>query len=46
MTVNEMREIFNLSPIEGGEVILQDLNHIDSSIANEYQMGGDSNEGN
>lgn len=45
MTVNELREVFNLSPREDGDVIMQDLNHIDSSIANQYQ-GGDSNEGN
>lgn len=46
MTVNEMREVFNLEPIENGDVILQDLNHIDSNIANDYQLGGDKNEGN
>lgn len=40
LTMNEIREIFNLAPLEDGERILQDLNHIDSSIANEYQ-GGD-----
>ena len=44
MTINELREIFNLAPREDGDVILQDLNHIDSSIANEYQVGGESNE--
>ena len=46
MTINEMREVFNLSPREGGDIILQDLNHINSDIADEYQMGGDTNEGN
>jgi phage portal protein BeeE len=46
MTVNELREIFNLSPREDGDVILQDLNHIDSNIANDYQLGGETNEGN
>ena len=45
MTINEMREIFNLAPREDGDVIMQDLNHIDSTIANDYQ-GGDINEGN
>ena len=44
MTINELREIFNLAPRENGDVILQDLNHIDSTIANEYQVGGESNE--
>lgn len=46
MTVNELREVFNLAPREDGDVIMQDLNHIDSTIANEYQNGGDTNEGN
>lgn len=45
MTINELREVFNLSPREDGDVIMQDLNHIDSTIANDYQ-GGNSNEGN
>ena len=44
MTINELREVFNLAPREDGDVIMQDLNHIDSSIANEYQVGGESNE--
>ncbi len=43
MTVNEMREVLNLEPIEDGDKIMQDLNHIDGSIANEYQ-GGKENE--
>lgn len=42
MTVNEMREILNLAPREDGDVIMQDLNHIDSSIANDYQVGNDN----
>lgn len=37
MTVNELREVFNLAPRADGDVIMQDLNHIDSSIANDYQ---------
>lgn len=41
MTINEMREIFNLAPREDGDVIMQDLNHIDSDIANDYQTGND-----
>lgn len=44
MTINELREVFNLAPREDGDVIMQDLNHIDSSIANEYQVGGNENE--
>lgn len=50
MTINELREVFNLAPREDGDVIMQDLNHIDSNIANDYQLGnetgGETNEGN
>ena len=46
LTINEIREIFNLAPVEGGEARMNDLNHISSDIANEYQIsnlkgGGD-----
>lgn len=40
LTMNEIREIFNLAPLEDGSKILQDLNHINSDIADDYQ-GGD-----
>lgn len=39
MTINEIREIFNLPPVEDGDKIMQDLNHIDNNIANQYQVG-------
>lgn len=39
MTINEIREMFNLAPVEDGDRIMQDLNHIDNKIANEYQVG-------
>lgn len=39
MTINEIREMFNLAPVVDGDKIMQDLNHIDNSIANEYQVG-------
>ena len=39
LTVNEIRRIFNLSPLEDGDVRLQDLNHISSEIADDYQEG-------
>ena len=41
MTINELREVFNLSPRADGDKIMQDLNHIDSDIANDYQNGDD-----
>ena len=41
MTVNELREIFNLAPEEGGDVFMIDQNH----TINE-EVGGENNEGN
>lgn len=41
LTVNEVRKIFNLDPVEGGDIRLQDLNHISSDIADDYQQGGE-----
>ena len=43
LKVDEGREILDLPPIGGeeGNRILQSLNNIDSSIANQYQIGGE-----
>ena len=41
MTINEQREVFNLAPIEGGDVFMIDQNH----TINE-EVGGEENEGN
>lgn len=41
MTINEQREVFNLAPIEGGDVFMIDQNH----TVNE-EVGGEENEGN
>lgn len=41
MTVNEQREVFNLAPIEGGDVFMIDQNH----TINE-EVGGNEDEGN
>lgn len=40
LMVDEEREILNLPPLPDGkgQVIMQDLNHIDGDIANDYQM--------
>lgn len=45
LTINEIREIFNLGPLPNGEgdKVMQDLNHISDKIADSYQ-GGDNNE--
>lgn len=41
LTINEVRKIFNLDPLEDGDVRLQDLNHISSDIADDYQGGSE-----
>lgn len=45
MTINELREVFNLTPIDGGEEILVDQNHNDT-LGNMVDEGGNENEGN
>ena len=42
MTINEQREVFNLAPIEGGDVFMIDQNH----TINEEVGGDEENEGN
>lgn len=42
MSMNEAREIFNMSPIEDGDKRIVSLNFVDASIANQYQLGGAS----
>lgn len=42
MSVNELREVFNLTPIEGGEAILVDQNHTSTLD----DIGGNNEEGN
>lgn len=39
LTINEGREVLNLSPIEGGEKRIMSLNYIDADKANDYQLG-------
>jgi HK97 family phage portal protein len=41
ISINEGRSIFNMAPVEGGEKRLISLNYVDSSIQNDYQMGGE-----
>jgi hypothetical protein len=40
LSQNQALEIFNLPPVEDGEKRIISLNFVDSSIANQYQMGG------
>ena len=47
MSVNELREVFNLTPIEGGEAIMQDVNHnISDLTSEENNEEGNNEEGN
>lgn len=41
-TVNEIREILNLSPVEGGEKRLVSLNFINAQLQDAYQLGGNT----
>ena len=43
LSINEIREIFNLAPVDGGDARMNDLNHISSDIADEYQMNNKEN---
>jgi hypothetical protein len=43
MTLNEMREIFNMAPIEGGDKRVQSLNFVDADKANQYQLNNKEN---
>lgn len=45
LSKNEGREIFNLSPIEGGDEFIQTLNVVNASQANKYQLGADASKG-
>lgn len=47
MMIDELREVFNLEPLPDGkgQVIMQDLNHIDSNIANDYQLDNKDDKG-
>ena len=46
MSINELREVFNLTPIEGGEAILIDQNHTETldGMTNENQNGNEEGE--
>jgi HK97 family phage portal protein len=43
LSKNEAREIFNLSPIEGGDEYVQTLNVVNAAKADDYQLGKDNN---
>lgn len=45
LTVNEAREILNLSPVEDGNTRLQSLNYVAADKANEYQLGDQDEQG-
>lgn len=45
LTINEMREIFELEPVPGGDKRLQTLNVVDADKANQYQVGEGDDDG-
>lgn len=45
LSKNEAREIFNLSPIEGGDEFIQTLNVVNADKADKYQVGEDTSKG-
>ena len=45
MTINELREIFNLAPVENGDVFMIDQNHeINEDVSNINDEGGEEDE--
>lgn len=44
LTVNEAREILNLSPVEDGDTRLQSLNYVNAAKADSYQLGTNQDE--
>lgn len=45
LTVNEMREVFELEPVEGGDKRLVSLNYVDADKQNKYQIGEGDDDG-
>lgn len=46
LTTNQALEILNLPPVEDGNKRLQSLNFVNQDKADQYQVGGNQNEGN
>lgn len=39
ITINEARDVFNMSPIVDGDKRIVSLNYVDASVQNQYQLG-------
>lgn len=51
MTINEMREVYGMAPVEGGDKRLQSLNYVNALLVDDFQAGkyikgGDKDESN
>ena len=46
LSLNEARELFNMSAVEDGDKRLVSLNYVESTKQNQYQIGADANAGN
>ena len=39
LSVNEVREIFNMPPVDGGDERIKSLNYVNAKLADKYQLG-------
>lgn len=46
MTLNEIRELYGMSPIDGGDKRLQSLNYVNADLADDYQVKEGKHESN
>ena len=45
MTINEIRELYGMSPVEGGDRRLQSLNYVNVDLVDNYQLNGEKKSG-
>lgn len=45
MTINEMRELYGMYPIDGGDRRLQSLNYVNVDLVDKYQLDANKNSG-
>ena len=43
MTLNEIRELYGMSPIDGGDKRLQSLNYVNVDLVDKYQLNDEKN---
>lgn len=45
MTLNEIRELYGMAPVDGGNRRLQSLNYVNVDLVDKYQLNGDKKSG-